>query len=309
MPQQVYEMNLVRLVEKFRSEDKCRAYLERLRWPQGVCCPRCQGRTISRIAKRNQFDCDSCRFQFSVTSGTIFHDTKLPLWKWFLAVYMVVESKKGVSANQLKRTLEVSYRTAWYLCHRIRKALEGQDSFLRGVVEIDATYVGGRISGQGRGMKPQNKTLVIGAVERGGRARFKSARLDGNSENQRAVGKFLRANISECATVYTDKSGAFVTETRKRGNKHDSVNHSADEWLRGDVHTNGIEGAWSLFKRSVVGAYHQVSLKHLPAYLDEFEYRFNNRENPYIFRDALAMLVQSGNLEYSTLVSEEANPS
>src|SRR5262245_47935976 len=117
------ELNLVTLVEKFRSEDKCWQYLEDLRWPDGIRCPRCKGEKISRIVKRRQFDCDSCRYQFSATAGTIFHDTHLPLWKWFAAMYLIIESKKGMSANQVKRTLGVSYKTAWYLCHRIRKAM------------------------------------------------------------------------------------------------------------------------------------------------------------------------------------------
>src|SRR2546429_5881939 len=114
------DMNLPQLVADFQSEEKCRAYLEALRWRDGVSCPRCASRKISRVLKRGQFDCDSCRYQFSVTAGTIFHDSHLPLWKWLLATYMMVGAKKGVSANQLKRTLVVSYKTAWYLCHRVR---------------------------------------------------------------------------------------------------------------------------------------------------------------------------------------------
>ena len=118
------EINLVELVDRFHSEDRCRKYLEELRWPDGVECPRCGEKSVSQIKKRSQYDCNSCRYQFSVTAGTIFHDSHLPLWKWFLAVYLIVESKKGISANQLKRTLGVSYKTAWYLSHRIRAALE-----------------------------------------------------------------------------------------------------------------------------------------------------------------------------------------
>src|SRR5919201_6716907 len=111
------DVNLVDLCEQYHSEDRCRAYLEELRWPDGVVCPRCEGTTISRIQKRHQFDCDSCRYQFSVKAGTLFHDSHLPLWKWFMATYLICESKKGLSANQLKRTLNVAYKTAWYLCH------------------------------------------------------------------------------------------------------------------------------------------------------------------------------------------------
>jgi transposase-like protein len=122
-------MNLPKLIEDFGSEDRCRGYLEELRWPDGIVCPRCGGNTMSRIRKRNQFDCDSCRYQFSVTAGTLFHDSHLPLWKWFLAVYLICESKKGISSKQLQRTLGVSYKTAWYVSHRIRAAMGEVEEF------------------------------------------------------------------------------------------------------------------------------------------------------------------------------------
>src|SRR2546427_4080391 len=160
-------MNLPQLVADFQSEEKCRAYLEALRWGDGVSCPRCASRKISRVLKRSQFDCDSCRYQFSVTAGTIFHDSHLPLWKWLLATYMMVEAKKGVSANQLKRTLAVSYKTAWYLCHRIRAAMKDANPIpLDGIVEVDETYVGGKRRHMGRGYRG-NKTMVLGAAQRG----------------------------------------------------------------------------------------------------------------------------------------------
>src|ERR687893_2240162 len=146
------DMDLPKLVDRFGSEDKCHAYLEELRWPDGVRCPRCDSAKISRIQKRRQFDCDACRYQFSVRVGTIFHDSKLPLWKWFLAIYLMSESKKGVSANQLKRVLGVAYKTAWYLCHRIRAAVADADnSLLSGIVEVDETFVGGKQRGVGSG--------------------------------------------------------------------------------------------------------------------------------------------------------------
>lgn len=313
MASQAYEMNLVSLVEKFHSEEKCRAYLEALRWPGGVCCTRCGSVSVSRLRERSQFDCNDCRYQFSVTSGTIFHDTKIPLWKWFLAVYMMVESKKGVSANQLKRTLKVAYKTAWYLCHRIRKALETPDGFLRGVVEVDETWIGGEIDDAKRGIpgapripggNKRNKVLIIGAKSRGGEVRIKAEPEKGAFANTERLGKFVRANIATDAVVYTDEHPSYPTIFRRRGQKHGTVSHRSDQWVVGDVHTNGIEGAWSLFKRSVVGSYHQLSCKHLPAYLDEFEFRFNNRKNPFIFRDAMRALVAAGTLEYRSLIEK-----
>jgi transposase-like protein len=291
-------MNLGKLVENFHSEEKCREYLEALRWPQGVQCPRCEGKTISRIHEREQFDCDSCRYQFSVTSGTIFHDTHLPLWKWFLAVYMMVESKKGISASQLQRTLAVAYRTAWYLCHRIRKALQTPHALLTGIVEVDETYVGGKVSGKGRGYKG-NKTIVAGAVERGGKARLETI----NQADRKTLRQFILENVAEdAAAIFTDDLPAYG-DLSDPNTRHETVNHTEEEWVRGDVHTNSVEGVWSLFKRSLIGAHHKVSKKHLDRYLDELEFRFNNRRNPYIFRDALRELVASGNMEYKELIS------
>src|SRR5438094_2762551 len=169
-------MNLADLVEQFGSDALCRDYLEHLRWPDGVECPRCASKSVSRIKTRKQFDCNSCRCRFSVLAGTIFQDSKLPLWKWFAAVYLVCESKKGISALQLKRMLKIgSYESAWYLCHRIRAAMNDDGEPLTGIVEVDETYIGGKVRGKGRGPHAGgNKTMVIGAVERGGRIRLRA---------------------------------------------------------------------------------------------------------------------------------------
>ena|SRR5438105_4344642 len=158
-------IDLCCLIEQFGSEGKCREYLTELRWPDDVVrCPKCQSDKISVILKRDQYDCDSCRYQFSVTAGTIFHDTHLPLWKWFLCTYLLCESRKGMSANQLKRTLGISYKTAWYLCYRIRAAMKEAEHKLSGTVEIDETYIGGKTKNPD---KWRNKAPVIGIRERG----------------------------------------------------------------------------------------------------------------------------------------------
>src|SRR6266540_3700902 len=164
------DIDLPALIEQFGTEDKCRTYLEGLRWPDGVRCPRCQSAKISRIAKREQFDCDSCRYQFSVTAGTIFHDSHLPLWKWFLAVYVIGESKKGISANQLKRMLHVSYKTAWYMCHRIRSAMrDDMAELLTGIVEADEAHFGGKQRTKySRPPSAAGKATVMGVVQRDG---------------------------------------------------------------------------------------------------------------------------------------------
>ncbi len=292
------DVNLINLVERYHDEDNCIAYLEELRWPNGVACPRCGSRSISRIQKPRVFDCNSCRYQFSVTSGTIFHDSHLPLWKWFATMYLMIESKKGISANQVKRTLGVSYKTAWYLCHRIRSAMsDGTPNLLKGIVEVDDTLVGGTTKGTGHGFKG-NKSIVVGATERGGDTRLEV--IDG--VDRKSLHDFIKSHTApETEAIYTDNFPAY-NGIADENTRHETVNHSADEWVRGDVHTNSVEGVWSLLKRSIMGSYHKVSTKHLDAYLDELEWRFNNRKNEYLFRDTLLKLIKSDNLPYGKLI-------
>ena len=175
--------NLIELVEEFKGDEhKCKSHLEELRWPNGLKCPRCDAVRVSPTAKgSHRFDCLQCGYQFTVTAGTIFHDSHLPLWKWFLAVYLMTESKKGISANQLMRTLKVSYKTAWYLCHRIRKAMEeatDKEPKLTGTVEVDETYVGGRYDKR-RKRQPWEKQAVMGMIARRGRLEVKTIPTNG----------------------------------------------------------------------------------------------------------------------------------
>jgi len=296
------EMNLIKLVEQFQSEAKCRAYLEELRWPNGVRCLRCQSAKISRIAKRNQFDCDSCRYQFSVTAGTIFADSHLPLWKWFAAAYLIGESRKGMSANQLSRTLGTTYKSAWYLTHRIRAAMKDENPIpLSGIVEVDETWVGGKRRHVGRAYKG-NKTMILGAVQRGGNVRFKIEKHNA----RRDLTRFIRETIDpDAPRIMTDGWKGYVTaDIADHNTTHETVDHHLEEWVRADVHTNTVEGVWSLVKRSIVGSYHQLSVKHLPAYLDEMAFRFNNRDNPFLFRDTILRLLQAKSLRYSALTAQ-----
>ena len=255
--------------------------------------------SVSEIHDRDQWDCNSCRYQFSVTAGTIMHDSHLPLRKWFLAIYLMCESKKGVSANQLKRSLGVAYKTAWYLCHRIREAMGNDplsDPTLVGVVEVDETMVGGKRTGENW---RDNKHWVAGAVQRGGNVRIEripNVRRD-------TLHDFIRRTVKDKAeAIYTDDLKSYIgiddADTR-----HETVNHSAEEWVVGDVHTNSIEGVWSLFKRSIVGSFHKMSVKHMDRYPEELEWRFNNRNNPYIFRDTLRRIMDTGSLTYRDLVA------
>jgi transposase-like protein len=296
-------MSLVKLVEQFGSEDRCRDYLKALRWPEGPECLRCGSKSLSWISTRRQFDCNSCRYRFSVTAGTVFHDSHLPLWKWFLATYMMVESKKGVSANQLRRELAVSYKTAWYLCHRIRSAMvEADPELLSGTVEADETVIGGRRKGSQK-ERWSNKTIVLGAKQRGGGVRLRvGSHGRSNSTSYQVEGFLADALADDTLAIYTDQSRIY-SNIGDANTRHETVDHSAEEWVRGDVGTQGIESTWSLLKRSIVGSYHQLSAKHLPAYLDEFSFKFNNRENPYLFRDTLLKLCEGDALRYAELVN------
>jgi len=295
-------VNLWTLMEAYDTDIECRTYLEGLRWPTGVKCPRCGANKVSRIKERKQFDCDTCRYQFSVTAGTIFHDSHLPLPKWFVAVFLLCESKKGMSALQLKRILKVSYKTAWYLCHRIRAAInEANPVPLNGVVEVDETYIG---SAKGKGLPHGNRdrhTMVLAAVERGGRIRMSKGRVKHASKDE--LHGFINAVVDEeCPRIMTDHAPGYVG-IADANTTHERVNHAIGEYVRGDVHTNTVESAFSLFKRSIVGAFHQVSAKHLDAYLDEFEWRYNNRKNRFLFRDTLLKLIGSENLTYEKLTA------
>jgi transposase-like protein len=297
-------IGLCSLIEEFGSEEKCRAYLEALRWTDGIICPRCESRKISRIIKRNQFDCDSCRYQFSVTAGTIINDSHLPLWKWFLCVYLLCESREGMSANQIKRTLGISYKTAWYLCHRVRAAMkEAETEKLTGTVEVHETYVGGRILGQGQLVGKRSKEVVIGIRQRNGELRLFHA------EDAKAgtLAKCIKENVSDDVDVIvTDEWSAYPKAMMRagiHGDKHLTIPYKEGIYVRGDVHTNTVESAFSLLKRGIVGSWHKISAKHLQAYLDEMTWRFDNRSNPYLFHDTLTKLVEAPVLEYKKLTA------
>ena len=294
------DINLMELTKRYNDEDACREILEELRWPDGVECPRCDSKSISRIEKYKRFDCNSCRYQFTVTAGTIFHDSHLPLSKWFVTIYLMLESKKGVSANQIKRTIGVSYKTAWYLCHRIRNAMTETDPpKLSGKVEVDETWIGGKKRGYGKGYKG-NKSIVVGVVQRGGKTRLQVV----HGLDRKTLHDFIKKHTEDkTETIYTDDWPPY-RGIGDHDTQHKTVTHRKGEYVVEDAHTNTIENVWSLLKRSIAGTYHKLSAKHLDAYLDELEWRFNNRDNPYLFRDTLRKLIGSEALPFQKLVAQ-----
>ena len=299
---------LCEVLREFGNDESCRSYLEALRWPHKVTCPRCDSDKMSRVRERKVFDCDSCRYQFSVIVGTIFQDTKLPLPTWFAVTYLMCESRKGMSANQIKRMIGGSYKTSWYLCHRIRAAMKDAQPSpkLDGIIEMDETYVGGHKLGRGQKFAKDAKEVVIGIKQRNGDLRFFHA----EDAKSGTLAKYIRGNVSEDVDVImTDELRAYPGAIEMAGQsraKHRKVNHSAGIYVDGDITTNGIESAFSLLKRGIIGSWHKISAKHLQAYLDEMTWRFDNRNNPYLFRDTIIKLIEAPVLEYKKLTSEAA---
>ena len=289
------DTNLVEMFEKFNSEDRCREYLELIRWPSGVCCVRCGNLSVSKLEKRHQYECNDCGYQFSATAGTVFHDSHLPLWKWFLAAYLICESKKGMSANQIKRTLGISYKTAWYLCHRIREAMKVEHTEkLNGVVEADETFVGGRYNERtGRGTR--EKPCVLGVIQRKGPVRATSIPF----RSTHYISTFVKASVEPGSQLMTDEYKAY--EKLDKLYDHNTISHAKLQYVVGLTHTNSIENFWSLFKRGLVGQFHKVSAKHLDRYLDEFTYRFNGREDDKLFQNTLRNLVNGKALTFEKL--------
>jgi transposase-like protein len=294
-------MNLIELNGQFSTEDKCREQLKRLRWPEGVICPRCKSKTISRLFTQSKFECSDCQYQFSVTAGTVFNDSHLPLTKWFLAAYLITESKKGISACQVQRVLGLgSYKTAWYLCHRIRSAMKAASDMLDGTVEIDETYVGGKAR---KGIPRREKEVVIGIRQRGGQLRLIHAK-DAKSKTVREI---LGENLSEdVEVIITDESAIYpFALNKKQKAKHKTICHKK-EYVSGLVHTNTAESSFSLLKRGIMGTWHNVSAKHLQSYLDEMVFRFDRRKSADLFLDTLRHMVTAPVLTFQNLTKETA---
>jgi len=272
------------------SEEEARATLERIRWPDGPLCPHCGAteRIKPLTGKANYrpglYWCGDCDDQFTVTVKTVMEQSHLPIRIWLMAFAIMCSAKKGVSALQLQRQLGLgSYRSAWHMCHRIRHAMKQEPlaGLLRGTVEADETYIGGKprkANRQGksagpRGRGAKGKVAVAALVERGGRVVAKPVeRVDAAT-----LRKFLDEHVDPSATLMTDEWGSYTT-AGKQFAAHHVVNHSKREYARGEAHTNTAEGFFALLKRGIVGSFHSVSRKHLGKYVDEFSYRYDRRK-------------------------------
>ena len=314
--------SLIETAKAFASEESCHAYLKAARWPGGIHCLKCDHDKVSEFVVKGKtrtnakgitttgpdrfmIQCLKCRYQFSSTTGTIFSDTHLPLSKWMLAVAIMCNAKKSVSAKQMERDMGVSYKTAWFLNHRIRKAMdEGFTGIFDGVVEVDETYIGGEYDRR-RNREPWEKQAVFGAVQRASGNECSKVRAFPIPTNSKAIlTGAVRGNVSiKAELLISDEARAYKSLGKEY--THETVNHIQLEYKRkGDprqIHTNSVEGFWSLFKRGLIGSFHKVSVKHLERYLAEFCFRFNSRYDEKIFAAIVTGLVMKSALRYKAL--------
>lgn len=276
------------------TEEQAREYLEAIRWGEdGAECPHCHSKEAYVLdgdsSRSGLYKCKDCRKQFTVTVGTIFHGSRIPIKKWLLAIHLMCASKKGISAHQIHRQLGITYKTAWFMCHRVRMAMEqNPEGFLTGEVEVDETYIGGKRHGK-RGRGAEGKNPVVALIERGGELRAGKV----NHLSAQKLQGIIRNHVDTSANINTDEFRSY-NGLDKTFAKHNTVKHYAGGYVNGTAHTNTLEGWFSLLKRGVNGTFHHVSEKHLDRYINEFVFRYNNRKIDDAMRSVLAMKQTEG---------------
>lgn len=278
-------MNIIQVYKLYPSHHDCIKHLESVRWKGEPVCPYCQSKSQTPMPKEDRYHCNNCNTSYAVTVGTIFHNTKLDLQKWFVAISLVLNAKKGISSRQLARDIEVTKDTAWRMQMQIRKAFVEYGDLLEGIVEADETYIGGKNKNRhddkktegGQGRSSKEKTPVIGLKQRDGKVIAKKAK----DVTKNTLHTFINDNVKLGSTMSTDEWKSYIGLAPKF--KHLVVSHGSGEYVKGEAHTNGLENFWSMLKRGIVGQYHQISAKYLNHYVDEFCFRYNNRRNTEIF--------------------------
>lgn len=284
-------------------------FIVSLRWLDGVKCPHCQSDNIGYVKTRFIWQCKGCKKQFSVKVGTIFEDSPIGLDKWLCAIWMIANAKNGISSYEIHRSLGVTQKTGWFMLHRIRLAMQnGSFEKLSGHVEVDETYVGGKVANMHKGKRDEReqqgrgsvgKAIVVGLLERNGQVRTKVVK----KAKKKVLHNLIRDNVEQGANLYTDAFKSYDGLTAEY--IHETIDH-ATEYVRGNVHTNGIENFWSLFKRALRGTYTNCDSEHLFRYLDEQTFRFNNRKTTDSVRFALVLHMVTGKrITYDQLIDNE----
>ena len=298
--------SLMEMMETFTDEQVCIDHLRAIRWKNGAYCPHCGSTRVYNFSDRKTHKCGECRQRFSIKVGTIFEDTKLPLRKWFMAIWMVTSHTKGIASTQLAKDLKITQKSAWFVLHRLRHAARTKsfNAPLDGEIEADETYIGGKAKNKHRnkrtpgGQGGADKPAVMGILQRDGELR---AKVVPDSTRQTLEGE-LDANVALGATVLTDEHGGYRFIGQKFN--HHTVNHSMGQYVKDKfIHTNGLENAWSLFKRKIYGIHHWVSGEHLDRYLAEFTFRHNRCQMGEGSRVNALLGQVEGRLTYKALIA------